>query len=106
LEAGEVNGAIDAGWQVVSLGKRILRAESAAIATVSIVGAAVGSLGDAPLVRVAERKSVAIEAAPATESPAILSPIKPKSDADAGASDKPKSSRGKRSKAKEAAQAG
>jgi 16S rRNA (uracil1498-N3)-methyltransferase len=103
LEAGEVNGAIDAGWQVVSLGQRILRAETAAIATVSIVGAAVGSLGDAPLVRVAERERIAVEATPAPEPPAAA---KPKLDADAGASEKPKSSRGKRSKAKEVASAG
>jgi len=85
---------------VVSLGPRILRAETAAIATVSIVGAAVGSLGDAPLVRLVERKNVAGEAASMTEP---LTDAKPKPNADAGTSDKPKSSRGKRSKAKEAA---
>lgn len=51
LEASEVEGAIDAGWQVVTLGSRILRAETAAIAAMAIVTDALGGLGDAPTVK-------------------------------------------------------
>jgi 16S rRNA (uracil1498-N3)-methyltransferase len=63
FEADEVTAAIDAGWQVVSLGERILRAETAAMAAMSIVSAALGELGDAPLVRLWESsvKSMVIE---------------------------------------------
>ena len=52
LEADEVKQASAAGWQVVSLGKRILRAETAAITALSIVALAAGELGDAALARV------------------------------------------------------
>jgi 16S rRNA (uracil1498-N3)-methyltransferase len=51
LEADEVKGAIDLGWQVVTLGSRILRAETAALATLAVVTAALGGLGDAPTVK-------------------------------------------------------
>jgi 16S rRNA (uracil1498-N3)-methyltransferase len=51
FEAGEIQEAIDAGWQVVTLGKRILRAETAALATMSVLMAALGELGDAPMVK-------------------------------------------------------
>jgi 16S rRNA (uracil1498-N3)-methyltransferase len=51
LEAGEVDAAISAGWQVVSMGPRILRAETAALAAVSVVMSALGQLGDAPSVK-------------------------------------------------------
>ena len=53
LEAGEVDAASDAGWQVVTLGPRILRAETAAITTLSIVTSALGWTGDAATVKVA-----------------------------------------------------
>jgi 16S rRNA (uracil1498-N3)-methyltransferase len=46
LEADEVAVAEAAGWQVVSLGSRILRAETAALASVALVMAAAGELGD------------------------------------------------------------
>ena len=52
LEADEVEQAKAAGWQVVSLGQRILRAETAALAALSVVMAALGGLGDAPTVKV------------------------------------------------------
>ena len=51
LEASEVEGAIDAGWQVVTLGSRILRAETAALSALTVVTAALGGLGDAPTVK-------------------------------------------------------
>jgi 16S rRNA (uracil1498-N3)-methyltransferase len=51
FEAGEIQEAIDAGWQVVTLGKRILRAETAAVATMTVLMAALGELGDAPTVK-------------------------------------------------------
>jgi 16S rRNA (uracil1498-N3)-methyltransferase len=54
LEAAEVTQAIDAGWQVVSLGQRILRAETAAIASLSVVALALGQLGDGPMVKMQE----------------------------------------------------
>lgn len=53
LEADEVEQARLAGWQVVSLGQRILRAETAAVAALAVVAAALGNLGDRPLVKVA-----------------------------------------------------
>jgi 16S rRNA (uracil1498-N3)-methyltransferase len=46
LEAGEVAAAQGAGWQVVTLGPRILRAETAAIAGVAALTAAAGEWGD------------------------------------------------------------
>ena len=46
LEAGEVQAAQAAGWQVVTLGRRILRAETAAIAGIATVMAAAGEVGD------------------------------------------------------------
>ncbi|MCC6453415.1 MAG: 16S rRNA (uracil(1498)-N(3))-methyltransferase [Caldilineaceae bacterium] len=52
LEAGEVEQARADGWQVVSLGQRILRAETAAVATITVVRAALGDLGDAASVKV------------------------------------------------------
>jgi 16S rRNA (uracil1498-N3)-methyltransferase len=45
LEASEVAQARRAGWQVVSLGKRILRADTAALAALAVVTAALGELG-------------------------------------------------------------
>ena len=51
LEANEVEQAKAAGWQVVSLGQRILRAETAALAAMTIVTAALGGLGDVPTVK-------------------------------------------------------
>jgi hypothetical protein len=51
LEAGEVEAAINAGWQVVTLGSRILRAETAAFAALAIVTNALGGLGDAATVK-------------------------------------------------------
>lgn len=53
LEAGEIDQAIGVGWQVVTLGPRVLRAETAALATLSIVTAALGWMGDAATVKVA-----------------------------------------------------
>jgi 16S rRNA (uracil1498-N3)-methyltransferase len=53
LDAGEVEQARQAGWQVVSLGRRILRAETAAVAAVTVITTALGDLGDASLVKVA-----------------------------------------------------
>jgi 16S rRNA (uracil1498-N3)-methyltransferase len=52
LEANEIEQAKSAGWQVVSLGKRILRAETAAVVALTVVMAALGELGDAPSVNV------------------------------------------------------
>lgn len=52
LEADEVEQAKAVGWQVVSLGSRILRAETAALAALAVVTAALGGLGDAPTVKV------------------------------------------------------
>lgn len=46
LEAAEAAQAQSAGWQVVSLGRRILRAETAAIAGVAALMAAAGELGN------------------------------------------------------------
>jgi 16S rRNA (uracil1498-N3)-methyltransferase len=51
LESGEVERAKEAGWQVVTLGRRILRAETAALATLAVVTSALGGLGDEPLVK-------------------------------------------------------
>jgi 16S rRNA (uracil1498-N3)-methyltransferase len=51
LAASEIEAAIGAGWQVASLGQRILRAETATIATLTVVMAALGELGDAPTVK-------------------------------------------------------
>lgn len=45
FEVGEVEAARAAGAQVVTLGHRVLRAETAAIATVSVVMHALGELG-------------------------------------------------------------
>lgn len=45
LEADEVEAATAAGWQVVTLGTRILRAETAALAAVTLVMQAAGELG-------------------------------------------------------------
>ena len=45
LEAGEVAAARAAGWQVVTLGRRTLRAETAAIAGVAALMAAAGEMG-------------------------------------------------------------
>ena len=45
LTADEVAGAAASGWQVVSLGPRILRAETAALAAVTIALAAAGEFG-------------------------------------------------------------
>ena len=56
LEAAEVQQAIDVGWQVVTLGHRVLRAETAALAALSIVTAALGGLGDAATVKIAAPK--------------------------------------------------
>lgn len=82
LEAGEVDAASSAGWQVVTLGPRILRAETAAFATLSIVTSALGWTGDAATVKVAapsksskttvrtttdKRADVEIEATPVVE---------------------------------------
>jgi 16S rRNA (uracil1498-N3)-methyltransferase len=53
LEAGEIEEAIAAGWQVVTLGQRILRAETAALASLALVTAALGWMGDAATVQVA-----------------------------------------------------
>lgn len=52
FEAEEVDAAQKLGWQIVSLGARILRAETAAIAALSLVTATLGGLGDAPSVTV------------------------------------------------------
>jgi 16S rRNA (uracil1498-N3)-methyltransferase len=58
FEADEVEQAKAAGWQVVTLGKRILRAETAAITVLSVATSAMGELGDAPTVKVpSARKS-------------------------------------------------
>lgn len=45
LAPDEVAVALEAGWQVVSLGPRILRAETAAIASMTIIMAKLGELG-------------------------------------------------------------
>jgi len=45
LTADEVAGAAASGWQVVSLGPRILRAETAALAAVTMALAAAGEFG-------------------------------------------------------------
>jgi 16S rRNA (uracil1498-N3)-methyltransferase len=45
LTIQEVEAAESAGWQMVSLGRRILRAETAALAAVTIVMAQAGELG-------------------------------------------------------------
>ncbi|HXF61339.1 MAG TPA: RsmE family RNA methyltransferase [Caldilineaceae bacterium] len=47
LEEDEVTAAEAAGWQIVSLGSRILRAETAALAAATLVMAAAGELGAA-----------------------------------------------------------
>jgi 16S rRNA (uracil1498-N3)-methyltransferase len=47
LDADEVAEANGAGWQTVSLGPRILRAETAALAALAVVMAALGELGQA-----------------------------------------------------------
>lgn len=66
FEAGEVEAAQALGWRVVSLGARILRAETAAIAALSLVTAALGGLGDTSMVKVP--KSVAqVETADAVD---------------------------------------
>lgn len=46
LERGEVEQAKEAGWQVVTLGHRILRAETAALVTLAVVTSTLGGLGD------------------------------------------------------------
>lgn len=46
LTAEEVGQAEAAGWQTVSLGPRILRAETAAVAALAITLAALGEMGD------------------------------------------------------------
>jgi 16S rRNA (uracil1498-N3)-methyltransferase len=51
LEANEVEQAKAAGWQVVSLGQRILRAETAALAAMTVVTSALGGLGDVQSVK-------------------------------------------------------
>ncbi|MCC6168502.1 MAG: 16S rRNA (uracil(1498)-N(3))-methyltransferase [Caldilineaceae bacterium] len=45
LDADEVETAADAGWQVVTLGPRILRAETAALAALTLVMQAAGEFG-------------------------------------------------------------
>lgn len=45
ISAEEAGAAIDAGWQPVSLGSRVLRAETAAIAAVTVVMHVAGDLG-------------------------------------------------------------
>jgi 16S rRNA (uracil1498-N3)-methyltransferase len=45
LDTDEVDAAAAAGWQVVTLGRRILRAETAALAAVTLVMQAAGELG-------------------------------------------------------------
>ncbi len=47
LEPGEITLLQDRGWQVVSLGPRILRAETATLAAVAILLDRVASLGEA-----------------------------------------------------------
>jgi 16S rRNA (uracil1498-N3)-methyltransferase len=70
LEANEVERAKAAGWQVVSLGQRILRAETAALAAMTVVTAALGGLGDAPSVKLSTPNDVSDEkASPQQETP-------------------------------------
>jgi hypothetical protein len=57
LEASEVEQAVAAGWQVVSLGKRILRAETAAMAALTLVALAIGDLGDTAMAQSTPAKS-------------------------------------------------
>ena len=45
ISAAEARAAVDAGWQPVSLGPRVLRAETAAIAAVTVVMHLCGDLG-------------------------------------------------------------
>jgi 16S rRNA (uracil1498-N3)-methyltransferase len=45
VSSAEVSAAQDAGWQVVSLGRRLLRAETAALAAVTILLDRLGALG-------------------------------------------------------------
>lgn len=45
LDSGEVEAAAERGWQVVSLGARILRAETAALAALTLVMESAGELG-------------------------------------------------------------
>jgi 16S rRNA (uracil1498-N3)-methyltransferase len=47
LTADEVSLAVAHGWQVVTLGPRILRAETAALAAVAVVMERWGELGTA-----------------------------------------------------------
>jgi 16S rRNA (uracil1498-N3)-methyltransferase len=51
LENGEVEQAKEAGWQVVTMGRRILRAETAALAALAVVTSALGGLGDEALIK-------------------------------------------------------
>lgn len=46
LESDEVEQAKAAGWQVVTLGQRILRAETAALVALALTAATLGYLGD------------------------------------------------------------
>jgi 16S rRNA (uracil1498-N3)-methyltransferase len=41
----EMQAAVDCGWQPVTLGPRILRAETAAVSSISITMAALGDMG-------------------------------------------------------------
>lgn len=65
FEADEVEQAREAGWHVVSLGKRILRAETAAVASLAVVTTALGELGDAPLIQ--RPTSASVEGAKGSE---------------------------------------
>ena len=105
LEAEEIDAATSAGWQVVTLGPRILRAETAALTTLSIVTSALGWMGDAATVKVAaasksskqsvrptsdKRADVEIQATPVETSKTPKEPDKAQDKGQPKASDKDK----------------
>lgn len=68
LEPDEIAQAQEAGWQVVSLGGRILRAETAALAAVTLVMGALGEMGGAPSSSSASLAALSPTMQPAVES--------------------------------------